>query len=133
LMLVTRAGIWLRALSCMTDSTLSDQDGRGPTLSQGPSGPGLTRVVQVSAGGRPDRAGRGQLLRGLWCGGVVGNIRTDVLTQTHCGGGRTCVLIMGMSQVNRAAGPRREGHLPAGFRPLPAQPPQAGGRRDDPA
>jgi hypothetical protein len=27
LMLVTRAGIWLRALSCMSDSTLSDQDG----------------------------------------------------------------------------------------------------------
>ena len=26
LMLVTRAGIWLRALSCMTDSTMSDRD-----------------------------------------------------------------------------------------------------------
>src|SRR5262249_5692323 len=53
LMLVTLAGIWLRALSCMTDSTLSDRDGRGSTLSQRRTGPGPTRVVRVSAGRRP--------------------------------------------------------------------------------
>src|SRR6266566_28907 len=51
LMLVTVAGIWLRALSCITDSTLSDQDGRRPTLSH--RLPALLRPGGNSRGRRP--------------------------------------------------------------------------------
>jgi hypothetical protein len=133
---VTRAGIWLRALSCMTDSTLSDQDGRGPPLSQRRLGPGPpSRMRFRQARGRlphqpgPPAASSERLMHY----GIVDQNRTHVLTGSPSQKARTCVLIIGMFQVTRTAERRPAAHVPADIRHLQARPQRAYGLRDDPA
>src|SRR6266513_2355867 len=63
---------------------------------------------------------------------IVSQKRTDVLTESPSQQARTCVLIMGMSQVTCTAGRRPTEHIPADLWHLQARPRRAGGLRDDP-